>query len=205
MEPRFERLAGWCALFVGVGALAYAIVFAVIVLGDPPTWVVGLWYFLLLAGGLLTIPVMVALYQRLRGTDTSFALLALLLGLAGAVGAAVHGGYDLANVIRPATEAPRAELPNAVDPRGLLTFGFLALALFVVSFLILRGGSLPTSLGYLGYLSGGLLVVIYLGRLIAFNPRNPLLLVTALLSGLVVNPLWWLWLGRTLLATRSRT
>lgn len=205
MEPRFERLAGWCALVVGVGALAYAIVFAVIVLGEPPTWVVGLWFFLLLVGGLLTIPVLVALYQRLRGTDGGFAMLGLLLGLAGAVGAAVHGGYDLGNVIRPVAGAPPTELPNAVDPRGLLTFGFMALSLFVVSFLIVRGGTLPAGLGNLGYLSGALLVVIYLGRLIAFDPRTPLLLVAALLSGLVVNPAWWLWLGRTLLGPRSRT
>jgi hypothetical protein len=205
LGPRFERFAGSCAIAVGVGALAYAGVFTIIALGEPPRWVVGLWFFLLLAGGLLSLPVMVALYQRLRATDAGFAMLALLFGLTGAVGAAVHGGYVLANVIHPVSGTSVGDLPNAIDPRGLLTFGFLALALFLVSFLIVRGGGLPARLGYLGYLSGVLLVVIYLGRLIVVNPRNPVLLVTALMSGVVVNPVWWLWLGRTLLLSSPRT
>lgn len=204
MGSTFERFAGICALVVGIGALAYAIVFAVIVAAEEPTWLVGLWFFLLFAGGLLSVPVLVALYQRLRLTDAGFAMLALLLGLTGAVGAAVHGGYELANVVRPPTTTPPADLPNAIDPRGLLTFGFLALALLVASWLIVRGGALPRGLGYLGYLSGIFLVVIYLGRLIAFDPSNPVLLVTALLSGLVVSPAWWIWLGRSLLSSSPR-
>jgi hypothetical protein len=195
----FERFAGACAIVVGIGALVYASVFALIVSGEPPTWIVGLWFFLLMMGGLLSVPVMVALYHRLRATDAGFAMLALLLGVTGAVGSAVHGAYDLANVIRPVQGAPPSELPNPIDPRGLLTFGFVALALIVVSWLIIRGGRLPRGLGTLGYLSGGLLLVIYLGRLIAFDPRNPILLVAALLAGLVVNPVWWIWLGRSLL------
>jgi hypothetical protein len=204
MKWPFERFAGACAVVVGIGALAYAIVFAIIVAAEPPTWVVGLWFFLLMVGGLLSIPVMVALYQRLRQTDAGFAMLALLLGLAGAVGSAVHGGYDLANVIRPVQGAPPSELPNPIDPRGLLTFGFLALALLVVSWLIVHGGRLPRGLGSLGYVSAVLLLVIFLGRLIAFDPTNPILLVAALLAGLVVNPTWWIWLGTSLLRSSAR-
>lgn len=201
----FERLAGVCALVVGAGALAYAVVFATIVLSDaPPTWLVGLWFFLLMFGGLLTVPVLVALYQRVRETDPGVALWALLLGLAGAVGAAVHGAYDLANVIRPVEGAPPGELPNPIDPRGLLTFGFMALAIFLVSWLIVRGGRLSRGLGTLGYLSAALLLVIYLGRLIAFDPKNPVLLVAALLAGLVVNPAWWIWLGTSFLRSTPR-
>jgi hypothetical protein len=200
----FDRFAGACALVVGVGALAYAGVFAVIVAAEPPTWVAGLWFFLLMVGGLVSVPVMVALYHRLRPTDAGFAMLAMLLGLTGAVGSAVHGAYDLANVIRPVLGAPPSELPNPIDPRGLLTFGFVALALIIVSWLIIQGGRLPRGLGTLGYLSGALLLVIYLGRLIAFDPRNPILLVSALLAGLVVNPAWWIWLGRSLLRSTPR-
>ncbi|MDP9243568.1 MAG: hypothetical protein M3O77_00615 [Chloroflexota bacterium] len=48
---------------------------------------------------------------------------ALALGLAGALGAALHGGYDLANAINPPASDPIANLPSPIDPRGLLTFG----------------------------------------------------------------------------------
>ena len=204
MRWPFERFAGACSIVVGVGALAYAIVFAVIVTAEPPSWVVGLWFFLLMGGGLLSVPVMVALYHRLRVVDAGFAMLALLLGLTGAAGSAIHGGFDLANIVRPPASPLPAGVPNAVDPRGLLTFGFLALTLIVVSWLILRGGQLPRGLGPLGFLSAALLLVIYLGRLIAFDPTTPVLLVAALLAGLVVNPAWWIWLGTALLRSTPR-
>jgi hypothetical protein len=37
--------------------------------------------------------------------------------------------------------------------------------------------------------------VIYIGRLVVLDPEHPILLVTALATGFVVNPLWWIWLG----------
>jgi hypothetical protein len=100
------------------------------------------WAFLL-AGGLLALPVLLALYDLLRDRDPGLALLATLLGVAGALGAAIHGGYDLANAINP----PNAtlDLPNQVDPRGLLTFGFGGLALFAYAPLT-SGPSLPRTL-----------------------------------------------------------
>lgn len=124
-------------------------------------------------GGLLTSAALVAVYGRLRETDISFALLALLLGITGALGSAVHGGYDLANVVNPPALA--LELPNPVDPRGLLTFGVAGVALFVFSWLIVRGRQFPRGLGYLGYVSAILLVALYLGRLIILDPASPLI------------------------------
>jgi hypothetical protein len=40
-----------------------------------------------------------------------------------------------------------------------------------------------------------LLLVIYIGRLVVLDPEHPVLLVAALATGFVVNPLWWIWLG----------
>ena len=137
----------------------------------------------------------------MRETDASFALLALVLGAAGALGSAVHGGYDLADAVNPPPSVP--DLPNSVDPRGLLTFGVAALALFVVAWLIVRGGRFPRGLGYLGYVSAVLLLALYLGRLIVFDATNPVILVPALLNGFLINPLFYLWLGLTLVRGRS--
>ena len=51
--------------------------------------------------------------------------------------------------------------------------------------------------------AGALLVVIYLGRLIILDPANPLVLGPAAISGLVVGPAWYAWLGWLLFTGRA--
>ncbi len=195
----FDRLGGWLAFAVGIGGLVYSIAF-VIFLQTGSTASARVTSIALLIGGILSTAVFVSVYQRLRETDAAFALWALLLGSIAALGSAIHGGFDLANLINPPTAA-RGDLPNPVDPRGLLTFGLTALALFVISWLIQRGSSFAKRLAYLGYVAAVLLVVVYLGRLIILNPKDPLLLSAAAISGFVANPAWFVWLGITLLRT----
>jgi hypothetical protein len=156
--------------------------------------------FLLFGGGVFVSAVMVAVYQRVRDTDPSFALWGLALGLVAAAGSAIHGAYDLANFVKRPVGAPSGYnvLPNAVDPRGLMTFAVSGLAVVVLSYLISRGTAFPRRVGQLGYVAGILLVLVYLGRLIILNPKNPAVLTVAVLSGFIVSPLWFLLVGREL-------
>jgi hypothetical protein len=170
----FERFAGVCAVLATVLGFLYSVAFIVL----QNDLLSGL--FLMLTG-LLSLAALVAVYERLRETDAAFALFGLLLGLAGALGSAVHGGYDLANTINPPPSVP--DLPNPVDPRGLLTFGVAGIALFVVAWLIGRSGRFPRGLGYLGYVSAILLLALYLGRLIVLDPTSLVIVLPALLNG----------------------
>jgi hypothetical protein len=192
LSKPFERFGAACALAVGVGTILYSAAF-VIALRTAVAPAVTVAALLLLLGGLVTTPVSVTLYLRLRSADEGYALWALLLSLAGALGSVVHGGFDLARLVGPPTLP--TEIPNPVDPRGLLTFGIAGIGLFVFAALIRRGGGLPRGLGALGMVAGGLLVVIYLGRLLLFDPTNPVLLVSAALGGFVVIPAFFLWLA----------
>jgi hypothetical protein len=183
---------------VALGGVGYAIAF-VITVGSAPRAASYASSLFLLAGGLVSLVVMIALYQRLRLPDPSFALLGLLLGVAGALGSSIHGGFDLAVLVKRPAYSDVYFPANTVDPRGLLTFGFTALALLVIAYLILRGGAaLPRRLGHLGLLGGILLIVVYFGRLIVLNPKNPGLLTAVVLSGFIVNPVWFLWVARIL-------
>ena len=197
MTRSYERFAGACAGLVALGGIGYAIAFVITVQSAPR----GASYasaLFLLGGGLVSVVVMIALYQRLRPTDPSFALLGLLFGVAGALGSSIHGGFDLALLVkRPAASVSNFPA-NFVDPRGLLTFGFTALALLVIAYLITRGAALPRALGYLAAVGGVLLLIVYLGRLVVLNPKSPVLLTAAVLSGFIVNPLWFLWVARIL-------
>jgi hypothetical protein len=198
----YESFAGLCAVLVGIGSFLYAIAFIILVIGEraPELGMLLSSLFLTLIG-LFSIAVLVAVYDRLRETDATFALLALLFGIAGALGSAVHGGYDLANAINPPALAA-ADLPSEIDPRGLLTFAASGIALFIVACLIWKGRQFPIGLAYLGWVSALLLIILYLGRLIALDPTNPVVLVPALLNGFLVNPAWYIWLGVALWVTR---
>jgi hypothetical protein len=158
----------------------------------------------LMLGGLLSSGVVVAIYNRLREPDAAFALWALMLGIAGALGSAVHGGYDLANAINPVDSTP-SELPNPIDPRGLLAFGVAGVALLVIAWLIMRGGRFPRGLGYVAYVSAALLIILYLGRLIVLEATSPVIVLPALLNGFLVNPALYLWLGVAVLSRREAT
>ena len=198
----FERFAGLCAILAGVVGFLYSVAF--IVISRPAPELGGLLSALfLLLGGLLSTAALAAVYARLREADAAFALWALLLGLVGAVGAAIHGGYDLSNALHPPA-TPNLDLPNAIDPRGLLTFGVAGIAMFVVAWLMGRGGGFPKGLGYLGYALAVLLVVIYLGRLIVLQAASPLIVAPALLTGFIVNPAWYIWLGLVLWRGQSK-
>ncbi|HEX5414076.1 MAG TPA: hypothetical protein VFZ25_00320, partial [Chloroflexota bacterium] len=91
-----------------------------------------------------------------------------------------------------------------VDPRGLLTFGLAALGLYLVSWLIGRGGQFPSGLGYLGYLAASLSLLLYLGRLIILSAASPLIVVPAILSGFLITPIWYLWVGIELGKTEGK-
>ena len=190
----FERFGGWMAILAAIAGLLYAISFVFL----QNQLLYALFLTLL---GLYAVPASLALYYRVRETDAGFALMALLFGLVGAAGTAIHGGYDLANAINPPTSIPAnlADLPSQVDPRGLLVFGFTGIGLFVFSWLMTKTASFSKTLGYLGYLSAILFVVLYLGRLIVLNPANPIILVPVLLNGFIVSPLFYLLLGMALM------
>ena len=191
MKASFERFAGWGAILAGLSGFLYSISF--IVLRNEL-----LSALFLMLGGLFSTAALTALYQRLRETESGFALLGFLLSLSAALGSTIHGGYNLANAIHP-PDIDIASLPNAIDPRGLLTFGVSSLGLSLLAGLMTQNTSFPKGLAYLGYLSAILMMILYLGRLIILQATHPAIVIPALLEGFIVNPIWYVWLGSVFL------
>src|SRR5918992_5795934 len=106
----YERFAGLCAVLVGIGSFLYAITFIILVIGEraPELGMLLSSLFLTLIGLFSTI-VLVAIYDRLRETDATFALLALLL----LIPAQRTKGTNLSDVVVSASwKRPcRAKLP----------------------------------------------------------------------------------------------
>jgi hypothetical protein len=208
----FQRFASGCAFATAAAGLAYSIAF---VATDSIT-TEGLF---LLLGGLLALPVFVALYERLRAVDSGFALLALLLGLAASFGTVVHGGSALADGINPPTveESVAAETdpaadegedvvapPHEADPRGLATFGLTALAVLLFAWLAHRSGALPGWVVWAGVALGVLLILTYLGRLIVLDSDDFRVRAPAGLAGFIAGPLWYVGVGLALRGGRKR-
>lgn len=204
LDPSLGRWAGPLATAVGVGGLLYGALFVWIVQGAPD-WVPEVWHALLAGGGLLSIPVAVALYQRLRVTDEGLALTALLLSFAGAVGGIAHGAWNLAAQINIAQVGRDNASP---DPGGILRYATAGLALIVIGWLVVAGlrgpnavisPELPLKFGWLALGSGAVLLYIYVGRLYDFvTPATKISLWAPVLFGLVLYPWLYLWLGRLL-------
>lgn len=195
----FERFAGLSAMMAAVSGLLYSVAFIFIARSAPALGDLLSSLFLLLSG-LFSGAALMGLYLRVRHVEPGFALLALTLALAGALGATIHGGYTLATALNQPTASALggADLPNPVDPRGLLTFGLAGLALLVFPWLMGQGGGFSRGLRAVGYGLAILLVIIYLARLIVLQATNPVLLIPALLAGFIVSPLWYFWLGAAL-------
>jgi hypothetical protein len=194
----YDRLAGVAAIAAGIGGVVYSVAFiGGVVLKGAVDLGTGVSSLALLTGGFLTAAVAVALYERARAASQPGATIGLVFAAAGSLGGTVHGAYDLANVIhKPLTDVLALnELPNPVDPRGLLTFGAAGVGLFVLVWLVRRSGWLGGWLGALGLVVGALLVVIYLGRLIILSPTNPLVAGVAGLTGFILSPVFYVGLG----------
>jgi hypothetical protein len=156
----------------------------------------------LAGGGLVTVPVVIALYALLREREPEFAFLGVLLGTVGALATAAHGAFDAAGLSKT-VKPDLSNVPNFVDPRGFATFGLSALALLVFGVIGLRTGGLDRTVARIAVLAAVLLVVLYVGRLTVLDPEANVIKATALISGLIVNPAFFLLFARSLLQTTA--
>ncbi len=191
-QVEYRHTAYPSAWLAGASGFLYSVSFVIVARNDPSLGT-GLSGFFLLIGGVLGASALLGLYERLKPSNGTYALWALIFGLAGALAATLHGGYDLAVGIHPPNQV--INFPSPVDPRGLGTFGLTGISLLAFSFLMHRDRSFPGGLVWLGYASGVLLVLIYVSRLTILDASNLLVLAPAGIEGFVLNPAWYIWLG----------
>lgn len=194
----FEKVSSVLATFAGVAAFLYSLSFVVVTKNSPVAGGVLAALFLMIFG-ILASGAWVGLYRKLRDVDPGFALWIMILALFGAMGAFVHGGYDLTNTLNPPAIL-NSDLASQIDPRGLLTFGLSGLALMLTSLTLGVHPQMSKNLSNLGYLTGVLSVFLYLARLIILDTTSPIITIPAAVEGFVLTPLWYVWVGRKLKA-----
>jgi hypothetical protein len=203
MTSSFQRFAGICAIATGVGGFAYSIAFVVLSRANADLGLALSW-LILLVGSLLAMPVVLALYESTTDVEPPTALVAVVFAASGFLGAIMHAGYEMANIIHLG-KSPAGEAASQVDPRGLLTFGLTGLGLLIFGWLMRRSNRFTSGLASLGMLAGALMIVVYLARLTIYSATNPLVLAGAGLTGFIVSPAFFIWLGRELLVRVFRS
>jgi hypothetical protein len=188
ISPTFSSFAGYAGIIAGVSSILYAVTFLIL---KNSSLAAGL----LVLGSLLAAVVSTMLYMELRQVDQGFALLGLLLGVIGALGAAIHGITDLANAILPPATKLDQSLPNPIDPRGFLAFGLSGLSVLIFAWLITQSASIPHLLGYVGFVLAAALVALFLGNLLVNRPSSPAILIPGGLASLLADPFWLIGLG----------
>jgi len=186
----FRPISGLVAWAAALGGVLYGLTFVVL---DN----VAASAALLLIGGLLTTLILVALGGSVASRGEQAARWAVGIGVIGAVGSLLHGGYDLANQIHPPLipgAVSPSDLPSQVDPRGLATFGLVGLAFAALGALMRTVDAYPPRLAGLAVALGAIMIIIYLGRLIILDPDNPVVRL-ALAAGLIANTAFLGWLG----------
>jgi hypothetical protein len=191
-QIEYRHTAYPSAWLAGASGFLYSVSFVIIARNNPSLGT-GMSGFFLLIGGVLGASALLGLYERLKPNNGTYALWALVFGLAGALAATLHGGYDLAVGIHPPNQV--INFPSPVDPRGLGTFGLTGISLSAFSFLMQGDRAYPRGLVGLGYASGVLLVLIYVSRLTILEASNLLVLAPAGIEGFILNPAWYIWLG----------
>jgi hypothetical protein len=135
MSNGFERLARTAAYATAVASVIYRIAFVVVVQRDT-SGAESTAVAALTAGGLLALPVLVAITTMLGERAPAPARLALVLGGVATVMTALHGAYDLSALAKPA--AATAGDISPVDPRGFSTFALAGVTAIVIAVLARR-------------------------------------------------------------------
>jgi hypothetical protein len=108
------------------------------------------------------------------------------------VGIALVGNFAFA-AGDASTRAAIAGVGTAlIEPQGWLSFGAVGFWFLAVNVLALRGGKLPKVLGVIGIVGAILYALVVVGDVTGIIL---LVMIAARLGGIIVVPVWFIWIG----------
>jgi drug/metabolite transporter (DMT)-like permease len=185
MTDTFRRTAAPAALLAAAGSVVFTVTFALYV-RESYRWALWASTITRIVTGLLLVVVFVALQAFVRDREPDLGRVAAGIGVVGALASVLHAAYDLADLAKP--QHVTSDLPSQVDPRGFATFALVGLAMLLFAWFARRVDALPSWTTIAGLAAGALLVILWLGRMIALDPNDDVIRVAALASGLVAVP-----------------
>lgn len=194
MNDSFSRFGSVSAIMVGVLSILYAIFFLFISRVSDYAGILGSWIIL---GGtaFFALAAYVVLYQRLKPHAEGYSLYTVLLTAMAAFAMLQHGAFEAIEIFRRGAVDNALGAPSQVDPAGLASFGIVGVGALLWGWLIVRTNALPRTLGYIGIFNAALLIVLFFATVVG---SQPVILLSGGLTSVIVGPIWWIWLGRSL-------
>ena len=189
-EARFRRTASWSAFGIAALSLLYAVVFLGFVRTDAANTTASALAngFIGLSGSLATFTV-IAVGDRVGGAAGRWLR---VVGVGWALLSAAHGVFS---ALSAAQGLPTGDI-SATDPRGLATFGLAGLWSMVLGLAIRSGTSFPRGLGIVALVNGVDLLVLFFATA---TGTGTLVLVTGGVASVILGPLQWAWIGRSMI------
>jgi hypothetical protein len=223
----FPQVAAISAFLVALSSIAYGFVYLFFVpvglKGKPPELLTAfaanptgrqIASLMLVLGGLGAATAAVGIAHWLRGHFPGWASWTARLGFAYGLLTALHGAYLM--ILFPiasglytsppaVTDVPAsaiqggaiaiASLPSPLDPYGFSKFCLCGLWLLVTGLLMLRSSAFPRWVGWLALVGGVGLLLLFIGSV---TGTAALILATGVPGTVIIGPLFWLLVGRTL-------
>lgn len=216
-----NRIAQICAtllglLYIGIGIVVMndptrfarnSVQFWAIFSEDPSMRVLSSSLFAI--GGLLGLAVVPAVSNIVRTSHEALVDWVSRLAFLGFAVTSVNffriasTGQRVAQTYREADEIGRAALnvlpPTELDPWGIMRYGTVGAWILVVNVLALRTGAWPRPLAMLGILGGALYWFIPFSNIAQIPAISAVMEpIVAILGGVVIAPIWYIWMGRVL-------
>lgn len=217
-----NKLGGICAILTGISYILIGVLFLLLPADQHPgsesalffpsvirnPTLIRMYYLVFALGAVLALGALPAITESVRSLNEGWTRWAANLGYLGFAvtaidffrfwsiqeyWAAVFVGGD------PSTQAAIDALGQGLDPQGWLGFGAVGVWVLVVSLLAMRAGMWPKMLSYIG-----IAVAVMYWLLVVANVFGIWLLISIVagLGGVILAPIWYIWVGLLLRKTR---
>ena len=215
-DSTLSKLGGICSILLGVSYLVIGINYLLLpaeqkaggalekllpsFAQNPTPLTIQYWVFAL--GALLALAVVLAVSENVRSVNEGWVRWTSNLATLGFAVVAIDNFRTLAFQSGRATAylegdaATKAAIevsgPFSLDPQGWLGFGAVGLWVLVVSLLALRAGTWPKLLAYVGIAVAVAYWFVAAGFVLNLET---LIAVAAGLGGVILAPIWYIWIG----------
>lgn len=157
-------------------------------------------------GGLLGIAAVMAISDTVRSADTGWIRWTSILAIVGFALTAIDNFHDLDlnyakafDYVNALAAKPPLTIPGALeglDANGWFRFGAVGLWVLAVSLFAIRNAAWPKPLAYVG-IAAAIAYFVILASDVFSLPT--LTLIGAGLGGIILGPIWYIWMGLTLM------